>query len=214
MNNGNVSPRTSWHSGAVLLALLAGLAGCFGGSTTVPADHFYRLPAPGNPAEGKASSNSLLTGDLAVARLKTSGLLQDRPILYIQSDSPLEVQRYYYHQWADTPANLVQDHMLSFLHNRSTAKRVTRAQARNNSEFLLRGRLLRFERVEQGGTTSAAVEVELALYSHGSLCHQGRFQAVQKTKSDSLKQTVTALGLALEQIYEQFLSEIAAQNPC
>ena len=75
------------------------ITGC-AGSGAVPDDHFYQLPEIIPPKSFTTPRTDVIIG---VDSLRSDGLHGERAILYINADSPLEIRRYHYHYWTDSP---------------------------------------------------------------------------------------------------------------
>lgn len=203
--------------GLALLGTLA-LAGCVGGEP-VPQDHFYRLPAL-KPA--KALPTPLVTGTLGVERLRADGLYQERAMLYIERDHPLQVQRYHYHHWAAVPGTMIQQSLVGYLRAAGAAAHVERAAPGLGARARITGRVLRLERMVGGGPVRVVVELELHLSppprAWGDEAPRdsdapgpgGDYRAKVRAADASMDATVQAYGKALERIYGRFLHDARA----
>lgn len=193
------------HSLLLLCATLALLLVSCASQGPVPEDRFYRLPVP--PAQQEAIP--ALAAVLGVGRLRSDGLRDERAILYLHSERPLELRRYHYHHWVDAPTRMLQEHMIAYLRQAHGAAEVLRYTPGMQVDKVVGGRLLRFERVLGAGAGTVVVEMELGL-GDGRYPQQGLrvYRAEVEAGADSMHATVQAFGLALQQIYRQFLQQV------
>ncbi|MCW8955582.1 MAG: hypothetical protein OQL09_01765, partial [Gammaproteobacteria bacterium] len=86
----------------LILLLVMSLAGCGITGKPVPQDHFYRLPEVKIDAEGSSVIDSL-----QLVSVTANGLYNERNLLYVDASRPLEVNRYHYHYWLESPLTLI-----------------------------------------------------------------------------------------------------------
>lgn len=180
---------------------------------TVPDDRFYRLP---QLPPDKVLEKSIVSSVLAVAPLSAGGLYNERAILYIDQKRPLELRRYHYHHWVDSPNYLIQENLLAYLRAVKLAARVVRYQPGNRTAASVKGRLLRFERILNGPNVSVMVAIEFTfrdpLGGSGRRWTKEYSASIQaeggQVEGGSVHATVQAFGTALQQIYESFVSDI------
>jgi ABC-type uncharacterized transport system auxiliary subunit len=186
------------------------LCGCFGAGSLAPQDHFYRLP---RIASAVPQANPLHLQRVAVAGFVADDLHRDRALLFSDSAAPLQLRRYHYHHWAATPSQLLQEHLISYLRHTQFAPQVVRDDEQQ-SQAMIRGRIQRLERILQPNQTSILVQVELSLsYKIADDIQTVRREYTRESVvADSLLDTsVQAYGLALEDIYRQFVIESTHQ---
>jgi len=148
----------------VLLACLAAtfaLPGC--GIGPIPATRFYRLVAP--PLEPAPIPEPRLPGVLVVERFSADDLIAERPILYTNGTG-LELHQHRYHHWVEPPTDMLQQQLVSYLQANGAASMVTTPEARVRPDFVLRGRLSRFERIVDDNPGSG---VRVCIETHVSL---------------------------------------------
>lgn len=168
----------------------------------LPQDHFYRLNIT-----PPTSQQTLLDGVVEVERFRADGLISGRPLAYTEGKGHLS--QYHYHFWVEPPVDLLQDAMVVFLRKASLARHVVTPELRMDADYLLTGRIKRLER-DLSGEAKVAVEIELGLKRIGD-----DQILVLKTYSRELTQTdtgvtgaVSAINLALSDIYTQFLNDV------
>lgn len=185
------------------LALLIGLAGCAAPSPA-PEDHFYRLPT----ADARHCSGQLTAGTLRVATFRTDGLLHDRAIVYSDADDSVELKKYDYHLWQQDPADLVRDHLLTYLRDCQVAATVTRA-ADVPAEFVIAGYLGEFMQFRNAGSEYVAVTLELQLRHgvEGMPLLVKRYSEREPVSDAAMPAVVNAFGRALARLHAHFVSD-------
>jgi ABC-type uncharacterized transport system auxiliary subunit len=187
----------------------SGLAGC--AIRPVPATRFYRLVAPG--PESAAVREPRLPGILVVERFAADDLLAERPILY-SNGTGLELHQHRYHHWVEPPTDMLQQRLVSYLQATGAASTVTTPEARVRPDFVLRGRLSRFERIVDGeGGTGVRVCIEtrvsLTRVADRQLLWSDRYR-VERPASDA---AVAASVAAFDQGLDELLAHVAAGIP-
>jgi cholesterol transport system auxiliary component len=195
-----------------LMALTAiTLAGCaLAAPAPAPEDHFYRLPPP---STAEIYNAPLVRGTLGVAPLHAEGLYQERSILYIDAASPLEIHRYHYRYWFTVPGNLIQGHLADALIASGIAAKVIRYQPGAAVKGLVSGTIERFERVTGRGSDQARVTLTLTYGDtdqlHTPLLNKA-YSATAPISGHAMDDAVAAFGTALNQIYNEFIHDLAS----
>ncbi len=192
-----------------ILPLLLSLALVACGSVDpAPEDQYYRLPA----AAVTEQASSALDGTLVVGSIEHGGIYGERAILYSNASQPAKLQRYHYHTWADSPPRLIQDHLAVYLRNAGVASNALIDKGVVDWNYMLYGKLRRFERVMGGFGSKAVVELEFRLQKRGgdSYLLTKDYSAEVTVEDDSVNDTVEAFGAALAEIYRQLATDVAA----
>lgn len=192
---------------AILALLLAvTLAGC-ASQPPVPADRFYRLTVP-DPTP--ATKQPVFAGTLGVAPLDSDGLHSERALLYVDQQHPLELRRYHYHFWADPPPQLIQSQLLILLRGAGIARNVVRSDSPLTVDYLVSGRLQRFERIVGKKQVKVAVAMELGVDRgpRGGDGWHASYQAVVGADGRSMYATVQAYNEAFGRICTEFLRDL------
>lgn len=184
--------------------LMVALTACSNRVAELPEDRFYRLPEPTPVAAAPR-----FAGTLAVALPASDGLHNERAMLYAQHDRLLEIRRYHYFFWVQTPPRLVQEHLAEYLRRARVAEPVVLADGKVGSGLRLESRLIRFERIVGGTVPQVMVELELALRD-GADARRHRYRVLLPAQDGSVYASVEAFGQALEAIYARFLQEPGA----
>lgn len=185
------------------LLLWGGLSACAGPSA-LPTDHFFRLPE----AEAPRLDQPFLKGTLSIATFSAGGLYNERSLLYVDAEQPLELKRYRYYLWNNVPGNLLQEHLFAFLQDTRAAERIVLFQPGFQTDFNLSGRLGRFERELGNGRDQVHVTINLLLMFGSTLVWEREYSVSAAVKGGAVHDVVEAFGTALQQIYDAFLQDI------
>lgn len=208
-NRTGADRRARWRGtvrgvGAFLLpvALAATLAACAG--SPPPRDNFYRLD-PG--ARVTAQARPVLPGVLEVNRLDVDGALSERGLAYQENDGALA--RYSYDLWSDAPATALQLALAETLRRAGAADQVVTPDLRVPPDWMLRGRLFRFEYLPGHG--KVAVKMQLAVVSarDGALVLMDSYAAEPAVQGSGPEAAVAALNRATADILSRFAADLA-----
>lgn len=193
-----------FKSGQALIgALVVMLAAC--SQPSLPEDHFYRLVV--TPPQGQSASR--LTGVVEVSRFIADGLTASRPIVFTKPGQTHEVQAYHYHFWMEPPTIMLQNSLATYLRRASAATKVVTPELRIDPNFVLHGKINRFEQIT-GGTGQVAVELEISLTDSRTekLIHQKTYRTQLATSNQTVPAAVIGMGAAVSKIFAEFLSDI------
>lgn len=183
----------------------AGLAAC-AVIEPPPETHTYRVTVP--PA-AERFPRPPLAGTLEVAPLSAEGLVGDRAIVYVRADQPFEVSGYNYHLWNVAPGTLVQEELIRYLRAADAAPRVVSPALRLDPDYVIEGRITRFDQVFGDGA-SMVIEIELALIrsADNELLLLNRYRGAEPAADDSVPAAVLATERALAGIFARFLADL------
>lgn len=170
----------------------------------VPEDHFYRLPAT-----TAVSQASFRVDVLQVEPFQVSGLLRERPVVFMQREDSVELRRYNYHLWYESLDYMLQQHLADYLRQANAATNVTTSSSAL-PDIIIRGELFEFMHIRDtsaGG--SVVVEIELMLRSRRDrdVYWQGLYQEQEAVVGVGMDEVVAAFGRALNRIYNKFLEQ-------
>jgi ABC-type uncharacterized transport system auxiliary subunit len=187
---------------AAALALAA--LGCAG--SPLPPDSFHRLVVP-----APAASGARLPGVVEVDRLQASDALRGRPLARADAEGR-RLRLADYDHWVDAPTSLLQRALVEHLRAGGVADEVVTPEQRADADWLVSGRIDRFEWVEGG---AGAVRVELSLRAHGDRAPRvhGTYEATRRAASDDARAAAAALGEATGAVFDAFLRDVAAVAP-
>lgn len=188
----------------LLFAVAIAWVGCASGPA--PRDHFYRLEtaAPQAPASPK------LTGRLEVERLRVETISQGRRMLYRDTSQSGEIEQYAYHHWVDPPSVMLREELVRYLREAGVAEGVVTPAVHVESDYLVSGRVVRFETVFGDSDPRVVVELELALTRQEGreLLLLESYREERVAPSGSVADAVTAYDQAVGAIFERFLADI------
>jgi len=191
-----------------VLLILTQLASCSLGGGSVPQDHYYRLP------EIKLSAQQTVFDRLVMKKIKASGLYHDRAILYVERDRPLELKRYHYNFWAETPAELLHTALTQGLESSSIATSVSQEVMQNTADYIIDARILHFERIIQGTDVEINVALDIRVRSTGSAGVEWSktYQAKQQLNTTGMHASAEAFGAAVQLITAQFVADLVVKK--
>jgi ABC-type uncharacterized transport system auxiliary subunit len=189
--------------------ILGGLAlvGC--AATRPPRTRFFRLD-PTVPSVA-ATSSPALAGVLVVERLVADPLVAERPMLHGGPPS-LEVRQHPYHYWVEPPPEMLQYELAAHLRARAIAAVVTTPDLRLRADYVVRGRLRRFERVTMGDRPSIVVEAQLSMSRarRDQLLWSGTYRAEIVAEGGDVPNAVAAFNRGVDDVCTRFAADIAA----
>lgn len=197
-----VSTRIGHAAVAALLTL--GWLGC--ASKPAPPDHFYRIEV----ATPAALASPSLPGVLEVDRLRVEAIAQGRRILYRDASASNAIGQHSYHYWVDPPGVMVQDQLVSSLRAAGAAKSVITPGIHVDSDFVLKGRIIRMERHIGGSQARVIVELEFSLLERNGrklLLHE-TYREERTAADNAVGDSVAAYDDALAAIFQQLVSDL------
>lgn len=180
-------------------ALAAALTAC--AQPAPPKDRFYRLETA--PVAAHFTAPKL--GIIEVSRLSTDGVLSERPLAYQDIDGALG--RYRYDLWAEPPAALLQGALVEALRQAGIAITVITPETRVPPDWIVRGRLNRFEMVTATGKASAAMELAVVSARDGGLLLLKTYQS-DIASAAGPEAEVVALTRASSDIIAAFVADL------
>ena len=191
----------------IALPLIA-LVAC-GGQSTVPEDHYYRLPSPEVASKGAA----LTDGTIFVEQFIADGIHHERALVYADAAAPSELLQYHYHFWTDSPSRLLRDHFVDYLRSANAGRMITDSPE-VPAELSIYGKIKRLDQIVNSSTAEVVAEVEFRVQKAGSdapvLVRQ--YERTVAVQDRSMEAAVGAFGSALSGIYAQLVDDIAASH--
>mgnify|MGYP001813914442 FL=1 len=187
----------------IAAALLLGACAAPG---PAPQDSFYRLA----PGVAVAPGVPVLDGTLLVNKLEPRGFAGGRNIVFVDRAAPLQVQRYHYHLWVESPALAVSDLLAGTLRQAQLARHVITPTERAIADAMISGQLLRLEHHPDAQPPAVLVELELSLIDAER--RRARFfkhyRVEQPAESRSIEDAVTAFDRALARLLGDILGDL------
>jgi ABC-type uncharacterized transport system auxiliary subunit len=196
------------HKRARLLAgslgLLAVLAVVSCGS--VPKTHFYTVQLPPPPTARDAKTSYVL----AVDHFQASEALRDDRIVYYET--PTQLNYYEYHRWVSDPAGMLEELAVRKLDRAGVFSEVRRIASGVGADFILRGRVLNFEEVDNEGGVRGRVALELNLFraGDGTMLWSDTRLVERPAEGEGVPGVVRALSASSEQLMNECLSGLIA----
>ncbi len=187
--------------GMTALLLLPGAC-----TTPIPADSFYRLQV----SAPLTLPRPALPGTVEVRRFGTAGLTGDRALLYSYRDKPDQVLRYGYRFWTEPPPVLLQDQLVAVLRRALAAPLVVTPGLRVSPDFVIDGRLRRFEQLA-GTSPAVIVEMEIGVLRvhDNQLLMLKDFRVEMPSASEQAADAVAAYQAALRELFAQFIEDLS-----
>jgi ABC-type uncharacterized transport system auxiliary subunit len=186
---------------AVLVAVLAvALSGC---GATRPTQ-YYVLDVPAPPA---AQSPTPYPVSLLVARPIASHLYRDDRIVY--GAGPVELGTYEFHRWAQSPADMMQDLLVSYLRASKQYRSVLRPGSNARGEFIVRSYLKSLAEIDSPDFV-ARFSIHLDLYDpkQGATVWSGDYSHDEPVGSKTVTAVVEALDKNVRAGMQQLTSEM------
>lgn len=167
-----------------------------------PKDRFYRLETPALAARFAAPA----LGVVEVSRFTTDGVLSERPLAYQDGDGSLG--RYRYDLWAEPPTALLQNALVDSLRQSGISHTVITPETRVPPDWMVRGRLNRFEMRAGAGKAVASLELAVVSSRDGSLLLLKTYQA-EVPSAAGPEAEAAALSQASGDIITAFITDLA-----
>ena len=189
----------------ISVVLVCCLQACSLGGGTAPENHYYRIPEITVEQQTSTGLHSVV-----IKPVKASGLYHERAILYVEKTRPLELKRYHYNFWSETPANLLQDALYQGLSSSKLATQISREMNASRPDLIINSRIVNFERVIDDSTVDVEVALDVTVLSgkDASKSWSRRYQSTQHIDSTDMYYSAKAFGRALQQITEQLVADL------
>ena len=186
---------------AVLVAVLAGaISGCGGTRPT----KYYVLDVPPPPT---TQSSTQLPVSLLVARPVASHLYRDDRIVY--GAGPVELGTYEFERWAQSPADMMQDLLVSYLRASKEYRSVLRPGSNAKGDFIVRSYLKSLYEVDKPDFV-ARFDIHIDVYDPkaGRTVWTGNYSHDEPVGSKTVSAVVEALDKNVRAGMQQLTSEM------
>ncbi len=189
----------------VAMLLLSACAGAPG----IPETTYFRLP-PRAPMAPLATP--VLTHPIVVETLLADGLHSDQAIIYSLDPQGARLRAYHYQLWVDPPVRMLQRRLIGALRDANVATIVADRLPAQTQAVRIEGRIERFERVktETGWNVAVALSLRADLRDSKPPLVLHEYSREIPTAGDSVRDSVNAIGQALDEIYAEFVRDLAA----
>ena len=187
---------------AALLVAMALMAGC----GSVPKTHYYTLQVPAAPSPSDPKTDYIL----GVEHFRAPQMLRDDRVAYYQTST--EVNFYQYHRWGADPATMLSEFTAQWLDSTGAFAQVRLLPTRQRVDYMLAGRILNFEEVDEGGPR-ARVGLELTLVRTSD--HKVVWSSEQRVEAPiqgaGVEGVASTLNAASAQMLRQMIPGLIAQ---
>jgi ABC-type uncharacterized transport system auxiliary subunit len=194
----------------VLVAVLAGalFSGCGGARAT----RYYVLDVPTPPTTQPPTQVSI---SLLVARPITSHLYRDDRIVF--GAGPVELGTYEFERWAQSPADMIQDLLVSYLRASKEYRSVLRPGSNAKGDFVVRSYLKSLYEVDKPDFV-ARFDIHLDVYDPkaGMIVWSGNYSHDEPVESKTVSAVVEALDKNVRAGLQQLTADLGkyfAEHP-
>ena len=179
------------------------------GPGPAPADHYYRLP----PVSADADPVPLTEEGIFVERFIADGIYRERSIIYSEDPKTIELNRYHYHHWIDTPSRLLRDYLIDYLREVFPQTQVVFIPD-VPVQYSIYGHIRQFERRISRSGVSIAVALEFTVRTPASAYPVliREYRRTEDLGDASMSASVNAFARLLVSIYEELVADIRAQH--
>lgn len=189
--------------------LLAGITAACGASRPVK---YYVLDAGPMPATTSATEFPV---NLLVARIATSHLYKDDRLVY--GSKSVELGTYEYQRWAESPADMVQDMLISALRSTGQYRSVSRMGSNSHGDYTVRGHLYSLCEIDKPELVARfSLEIELFDLKAGAVVWTGSYSHDDPVRGKGVPDVVEALDKNVRAGMQQLatsLSQYFASHP-
>lgn len=190
----------------ILLVCIVSMVSCGFSGGQIPADHYYRLPEA-------AASKSIASvfKNLKINPVKVEGLYHERSILYVEKLSPLEVKRYHYHYWVETPEKLVHKFARQYLLQSGISQNILNSASHSVPDVEVAMTITHFERIIDHEGAQILINLNVSVSGNHLLMQEFSrpYTAKVKAADNTMHTTVEGFGLALNDIMAAFLKDLS-----
>lgn len=207
MKNAEFESNTSRRSAGACV-FLAWLVAALGASCGhAPTLWYYTLRMSAPPPAGDPKTSFVL----GVEPFRCADILRDDRILYYQS--PTQVGFYQQHRWAADPATMLQELTRRRMEQTGVFAQVQSAPPREPVDYVLKGRVLSLEEIDDQGGVKGRVGLQLSLLRSRDrkVVWSARRQVETAVREAGVVGVVNALDDAVNQILEETTRAIVAQ---
>jgi ABC-type uncharacterized transport system auxiliary subunit len=191
---------------ALLLSGLIFLAGC-SGKMRYPSYYTLNLPAPPDPPTAEDAKATV-----AIHEFSAPAYLRRGTIVF--KTSPESVGFYQYQRWAVDPCDFVTDAMRDRLSATGLFAHVKRYDGRPDAEYLVTGRLERFEEIDYDGgvKVEVAMSAQMIKVDTGATVWTKTVTKVGKVEKRDVSAVVSAMSNTMDRALQELLTPFPAEK--
>ena len=182
------------------------LAAC--SPSAVPDVTYFRMP----PAAALPHADKPLSAlPIEVEVFTAEGIYSEQALIYSTTPDGSSLRTYHYHLWSDPPTRSLQARLTGALRDSGISALVTDRLPASDQALRIRGRIVRYERVERAEKSydvHVAIEMRVEQDSGEPLIEQTYSADVQASDA-TMAATVRAFGSAVDQVFGKFYAEFA-----
>ncbi len=199
-----MNPRAGRWCALLLVAALGG--GCGAGVGNVPETRYFVIDYTPTPSQ---NSKPVLPVSVGVDKFRSDAVYRTDKIVFRKV--PYQVEFYPYERWGARPEENVTDRLIDHLLATNRFREVIRATSGANSDYLVRGRVKRFEEDSSKGFSAVAqIEMSLLHRKTGKVLLQKRVTRRTPAKSEPPQGFVNAMAENLKSLLDELAGEISA----
>jgi cholesterol transport system auxiliary component len=190
----------------VLGVFASALVGC-ASTPGIPDTIYYRLPPR---AQIAPLATPPLEQPIVVDTLLADGLHSDQAIIYSLDPDAARLKAYHYQLWVDPPVRMLQRRLIASLRDAGVSRIVTDRLPNEIDALRIEGRLERFERVQRADGWAIAVGLSLRADARDGKPPLVMKEYVEEAAAGgaSVRDSVEAMGAALDRIYAAFVRDL------
>ena len=175
-------------------------------SVKTPDRHYYRLSTINNNMVQQSVQNRV---KLAVSDFATTGLLNSRNLLFIDSKKPNEVKQFNFHFWDSSLSKILTMHFVSYLKLISDNEKISKYSYSSNSGFSVKAtvRVMEIVYSEQGAMPVVSIDFQV-LNSKNKLVFEKSYSSKKSYKDNEIYGLVTSYNALLVEIYNKFIQDV------
>jgi ABC-type uncharacterized transport system auxiliary subunit len=183
-----------------LLMALVILTSC-PGRVRYPNYYTLNLPAPPDPPPTENAHAAV-----AIREFRAPAYLKQGAIVY--KPSPEQISFYAYHRWAINPCEFVTNSVIERLRASGDFARVKPYDGRPDTEYVLSGRLEKFEEIDYGGgvKVEVAISVQMTNLATGATVWNNAVSEVGDVNGRDVPAVVSEMNTTMERAIERLLS--------
>ena len=187
-----------------LLILSLVLFSC--GGVTTPETHYYRL----SPVDkNKVNPIDLKKNIFTVSDFKTTGMLNNRNLLYIEGNKPNEIKQFYYHQWHDSLDAILTKHFIDYLKLAVNKSGVSSYDYKGIKGRLIRPELQKMEITYSSGSTIISMDIAFKVQDDtGEIILDKIYSASRSSNTKDIYQLTINYNDLLLEIYNNLITDL------
>ncbi len=191
---------------AMVLALVLASAGCGPVAGEIPQTRFYVIDYTVSPEN---NNGPVLPVTVGVEKFRSDSVYRSDRMVYRKA--PYRVDFYPYERWGARPEEIVTDRVLDHLVANNVFREVVLATGGPRVDYLIRGRIKRFEEVstENGFLALAQIEISVMDRKTGKVIFQRRISRSSPSKSKPPQGFVNAMAENLRALLGDMASQVS-----